>query len=92
MVLPDGWQYSEQTLAVNQAKSDWKPKQMKWNEELAKDQQNNPEQRILQDDEATTEAKKVVTNYSKNLVGTAKDQDSTIDLKPFELKAFHIWK
>ena len=92
MVLPDGWHYSEQTLAVNQAKSDWKPKQMKWNEESVKEEQSAPEQRILQDDEATTEALKAVLDYSKNLVGAAEDQGYTIELTPLELKAFHIWK
>ena len=79
--MPDGWKLSEQTLSVNQKKEDWRVKQMKWKEEKTQTIGEKPQlkKRIL------------VEKVSSNIASEEADA-ATINLEPFEIKAYLISK
>lgn len=75
----DGWQASELTLAGNQLLSDWKSKQLKWNEEKTEKPEEIRQERMM-----------IELNQDKTQLTI--DGVVNADLAPFELKAFKVIK
>lgn len=85
--LGDDWKATEYTLAANQLLSDWKSKQLSWNEESKS-----------QGLDLLNKAKRLIQDISENIDVRGKSPSltaegaTTIQLREFQIRTFKITK